>query len=137
MPLLSKEFIEIQATIECRFTLKRVRDMIVTCNQMNCILSLTFLSEKPIYNLKYKEIINISKLSNVYVLFLTAVVNYLRNRLSRHCHWMGFFWKHKYNIYMFNVLIRNNEQFDQNLHHITFFNTFFWRNRSKSKIKVI
>ena len=26
---------------------------------------------------------------------------------------------------MFNVLIRNNEKFDQNLHHITFFNIFF------------
>ena len=33
---------------------------------------------------------------------------------------MDFFKKHKYNIYdMFNVLIKNNEQFDQNLHHIT------------------
>ena len=28
-PVLSKEFIDIQATIECRFTLKRVRDMII------------------------------------------------------------------------------------------------------------
>ena len=27
---MSKEFLDIQATIECRFTLKRVRDMIVT-----------------------------------------------------------------------------------------------------------
>ena len=27
-PVLSKEFLDIQATIECRFTLKRVRDMI-------------------------------------------------------------------------------------------------------------
>ena len=26
---------------------------------------------------------------------------------------------------MFNVLIKNNEQFYQNLHHITFFNAFF------------
>ena len=26
---------------------------------------------------------------------------------------------------MFNVLIRNNEQFDRNLHHIAFFNAFF------------
>ena len=25
---------------------------------------------------------------------------------------------------IFNVLIKNNEQFDQNLHHITFLNTF-------------
>ena len=32
------------------------------------------------------------------------------------------------------MLIRNNEQFDQNLHHITFFN-FFLRNKiSKGKV---
>ena len=30
MPVSSKEFLEIQATIECRITLKRVRDMIIT-----------------------------------------------------------------------------------------------------------
>ena len=29
-PVLSKESLDIQATIECRFTLKRVRDMIIT-----------------------------------------------------------------------------------------------------------
>ena len=34
MTVLSKEFPDIQATIECRFTLKRVRDMIVTYSQM-------------------------------------------------------------------------------------------------------
>ena len=34
---------------------------------------------------------------------------------------MDFFKKPKYDIYdMFNVLIRNNELFDQNLQHITF-----------------
>ena len=27
----SKEFLDIQATIKCRFTLKRVHDMIITC----------------------------------------------------------------------------------------------------------
>ena len=31
----SKEFLDIQATIECGFTLKRVRDMIRTYNQMH------------------------------------------------------------------------------------------------------
>ena len=30
VPVSSKEFLDIQATIKCRFTLKRVRDMIVT-----------------------------------------------------------------------------------------------------------
>ena len=36
MPVLNKEFIDIQATIECRFTLKHVRDMIITYSQMEC-----------------------------------------------------------------------------------------------------
>ena len=35
-PVLSKEFLDIQATIECGFTLKRVRDMIRTYSQMHC-----------------------------------------------------------------------------------------------------
>ena len=29
-PVLSKEFLDIQATMQCGFTLKRVRDMIIT-----------------------------------------------------------------------------------------------------------
>ena len=33
-PVLSKEFLDIQATIQCRFTLKRVDDMIITYSQM-------------------------------------------------------------------------------------------------------
>ena len=33
-PASSKEFLDIQATIECGFTLKRVRDMIKTYSQM-------------------------------------------------------------------------------------------------------
>ena len=34
-PASSKEFLDIQATIECGFTLKRVRDMIKTYSQRN------------------------------------------------------------------------------------------------------
>ena len=34
-PASSKEFLDIQATIECGFTLKRVRDMIITYSQNN------------------------------------------------------------------------------------------------------
>ena len=36
MPASSKEFIDIQATKECGFTLKRVRDMTRTYSQMHC-----------------------------------------------------------------------------------------------------
>ena len=34
-PISSKEFLDLQTTIECGLTLKRVRDMIRTCNQMH------------------------------------------------------------------------------------------------------
>ena len=34
-PVLGKEFIDIQGTIECGFTLKRVRDTMRTYNQVN------------------------------------------------------------------------------------------------------
>ena len=33
-PVSSKEFLAIQATIDCRFTLKLVRDMIITYNEI-------------------------------------------------------------------------------------------------------
>ena len=34
-PVLSKEFLDIQATIKCKFTLKLVRDRIITYSQMH------------------------------------------------------------------------------------------------------
>ena len=34
-PFSIKEFLDIQATTGCRFTLKHVRDMIITCSQMH------------------------------------------------------------------------------------------------------
>ena len=36
-PVSSEEFLEIQATIECGFTMKRVRDMIRAYSQMHRI----------------------------------------------------------------------------------------------------
>ena len=39
-PASSKEFLDIQATIECGFTLKRVRDMIKTYSQMLLIMEI-------------------------------------------------------------------------------------------------
>ena len=36
MPALSKEFLDIQATIECGFTLKHVCDLTRTYSQMHC-----------------------------------------------------------------------------------------------------
>ena len=38
-PASSKEFLDIQATIECGFTLKRVRDMIKTYSQVDVYLN--------------------------------------------------------------------------------------------------
>ena len=34
-PVSSKKFLEVQATLECRFTLKRARDMMRTYSQIN------------------------------------------------------------------------------------------------------
>ena len=34
MPVSTKEFLDIQATKECGFTLKHVRDMIITYSEM-------------------------------------------------------------------------------------------------------
>ena len=40
MPAFSKEFLDIQATIECGFTLKRVRDMIRTYSQFQAVFKM-------------------------------------------------------------------------------------------------
>ena len=37
---------------------------------------------------------------------------------------------------MFNVLIRKNEQFDQNLYHIKFFDIYFLKKYNKQKVKL-
>ena len=38
-PASSKEFLDIQATVECGFTLKRVRDMTRTYSQKTCYMN--------------------------------------------------------------------------------------------------
>ena len=38
MPVSSKEFLDIQATIECGFTLKRICDMVRTYSHFFCII---------------------------------------------------------------------------------------------------
>ena len=43
MPASSKEFLDIQATIECGFTLKHVRDMTRTYSQRNVSTFITFM----------------------------------------------------------------------------------------------
>ena len=53
MPVSSKEFLDIQATIECGFTLKCVRDMIATYHHgdSNFIL----LLQKRVYPFEYMD----------------------------------------------------------------------------------
>ena len=51
MSVSSKEFLEIQATIEFIFTLKHVRDMIITCSTSNHEVSISY-DEKAIYILQ-------------------------------------------------------------------------------------
>ena len=45
-PASSKEFLDIQVTIECEFALKRVRDMIRTYSHVSCKLYKLYLSTK-------------------------------------------------------------------------------------------
>ena len=45
-PASSKEFLDIQATIECGFTLKRVRDMIITYSQADYSSKITEIKNK-------------------------------------------------------------------------------------------
>ena len=42
MPVSSKEFLDIQATMECAFTLKHVRDMIRTYSQIAFYITFIF-----------------------------------------------------------------------------------------------
>ena len=57
-PASSKEFLDIQATIECGFTLKRVRDMIKTYSQNNLFyeaFALGFIQIKVVQVNKQRE----------------------------------------------------------------------------------
>ena len=58
-PVSSKEFLDIQAAIECGFTLKRVRDMITTYSQcLSCYILLTdqISMSDCLYFVRYWEI---------------------------------------------------------------------------------
>ena len=44
-PVSSKEFLDIQATIECKFTLKRVHNMIITYS----LIEMFFLNKDCLY----------------------------------------------------------------------------------------
>ena len=55
-PASSKEFLDIQATTECGFTLKRVRDMTRTYNQSD--IDKIYLYAKDPYEDKYQYLIN-------------------------------------------------------------------------------
>ena len=47
-PVLSKEFLDIQATMECGFTLIRVRDMIRTYSQKTLLLVIVYRAPGPV-----------------------------------------------------------------------------------------
>ena len=55
-PASRKEFLEIQATIKCGFTLKGVRDMARTCSQL-------FIRIFDMQHWKYKDICNTWKIN--------------------------------------------------------------------------
>ena len=68
-PVSSKEFFDIQATIECGFTLKRVSEMIRTYSQTEIVLPFFMSSSK---NLKPKKLK--IKLKLVFLTLTTAVI---------------------------------------------------------------
>ena len=61
-----------------------------------------------------------------YVIFVTAVaIKLFAKQVVETMSLNVYFKKHNYNIHdMFNVLIKNNEQFDQNVQYMTFFKYF-------------
>ena len=78
MLLSSKEFTDIQATIECRFTLKRVHDMTRTYSQLNW-QSLNLSKKKIEVDLKIK--------SCGKRLYPTESVKYLGVKIDRNLSW--------------------------------------------------
>ena len=74
--------------------------------------SRTFLAKEPIHNLTLEIYGSFPICVLSLLLLLLQIICQIATGLLRHCHWTSFFKKHRYNIYMFNVLIRNNEQFD-------------------------
>ena len=85
---------------------------------MNWILSRTFLTKEPIYNLTLEIY---ASLPMCLCVTFSAVVCQIG------CWDIAIQWIFSKNISMydmFNVLIRNNEHFDQKLHQTLFFNVF-------------
>ena len=53
VPVSSKEFLDIQATIECEFTLERVRDMIRAYSIIFCFIIVIRKAKKPFLSISY------------------------------------------------------------------------------------
>ena len=69
MSVSSKEFLDIQATIECGFTLKSVSDMIRTYSQ--CDVNIRSIQDDEVFDMCVGSLIICSK-SNCVVTFLIA-----------------------------------------------------------------
>ena len=137
-PASSKEFLDIQATIECGFTLKRVRDMTRTYSQRQCKTGKTIRRriQKPVYWNEYQTKIWTKNLDNnnstrfpldasfegVKTLFVlvfnnTAVnvtnnpINNANNRVLRNSHQNYFL--PRVNITNYNALIDGKNFYDQ------------------------
>ena len=63
-PVLSKEFLDIQAAIECRFTLTRPRDMIQITEELNIKTSLMICQNVEKRNLLLADALQIGGLKN-------------------------------------------------------------------------
>ena len=95
---------------------------------MNWILSRTFLTKEPIYNLTLEIYASLPMCVCVCVCVCVCFFWCCVSQIG--CWDIAIQWIFSKNISMsmFKVLLRNNEHFDQKLHHILFFN-IFWTNR--------
>ena len=55
-PVSSKDFLDIQATTECRFALKRVRDMIIACSRFDVSINWADLILFSVFVVNFEQI---------------------------------------------------------------------------------
>ena len=88
---MGRELLDIQAAIECRFTLKRVRDMIITYSYYSLLLRKGVANQKPEISVSNLErFYNFFKVNESGVLRLYQIVSILltinKNRLRSLLH---------------------------------------------------
>ena len=78
--VLGKEFLDIGATVECRFTQKCARDMVITYSQIYWGLSISFEATLHVFKLSVSDKIKLSKLyypSDSYISYIKLNTRFL------------------------------------------------------------